>query len=191
MLGVELVDGNRVCVDVWCILYYTYSILYIITLLLYIVYYTIYYILYYTILFSSSVYTPLFLFFCSLLLFCLYIILYLIFCLYSSLLILLFSSPLLFILLDHPHPNLSSSSSSVLFLSNHLPSPISSHLPSLFPNLFSSFLLLIPTSSSIHQNPTIPIFILYLSVLGYGYLYSPIFPDNLTPHVLSEWMVEV
>jgi hypothetical protein len=37
-------------------------------------------------------------------------------------------------------------------------------------------------------------FILYLSVLTYGYLYSSSVPDlsnNLTPHVLSEWMVEV
>jgi len=33
-------------------------------------------------------------------------------------------------------------------------------------------------------------FILYLSVLGYTYLYSRL-QDNLTPHVLSEWMVEV
>jgi len=27
--------------------------------------------------------------------------------------------------------------------------------------------------------------------VGYTYLYSSSFPDNLTPHVLSEWMVEV
>jgi hypothetical protein len=30
-----------------------------------------------------------------------------------------------------------------------------------------------------------------LSVLTYTYLYSTLHQNNLTPHVLSEWMVEV
>jgi hypothetical protein len=75
-----------------------------------------------------------------------------------------------------------------------------SSIPHLFPILFLSS---IPfplqfnpyPSSSIHSSVIhIPIFILYLSVLTYTYLYSssfPIFKNNLTPHVLSEWMVEV
>jgi hypothetical protein len=45
--------------------------------------------------------------------------------------------------------------------------------------------------SSQHHTSTIPIFILYLSVLTYTYLYSINISPNLTPHVLSEWMVEV
>ena len=63
--------------------------------------------------------------------------------------------------------------------------------------------LLNQSSSSSHTLPSLPFpcslllslssilsFILYLSVLTYTYLYS-IPSDNLTPHVLSEWMVEV
>ena len=65
----------------------------------------------------------------------------------------------------------------------------------------------LPFSSNFSPSP--PIFILYLSVLTYTYLYylssilSPLpnpnlssvlssqYPKYLTPHVLSEWMVEV
>jgi hypothetical protein len=96
-----------------------------------------------------------------------------------------------------------------------LPSPILFFLPLSSSLLF--FLPNIPLTSS-HSSHLIPIFILYLSVLTYTYLYSssdtPLsspsqysfytcrylhiliyIPDSsskyLTPHVLSEWMVEV
>jgi len=50
----------------------------------------------------------------------------------------------------------------------------------------------IPSSLLLIYHP-IPTFKVYLSVVPYTYLYSfPSFPINtLTPHVLSEWMVEV
>jgi hypothetical protein len=57
-----------------------------------------------------------------------------------------------------------------------------------------TYLYSILISSDLFLLLLLPIFILYLSVLGYPYLYSllPIFQiNNLTPHVLSEWMVEV
>ena len=64
------------------------------------------------------------------------------------------------------------------------PSPLSSS------DLFFLFQSSLPSisSSPLLFHP-IPIFILYLSVLTYTYLYS--LHSNLTPHVLSEWMVEV
>ena len=88
-----------------------------------------------------------------------------------------------------------------IFLSSHLPNHLiyllfpypsqpfrSSSLPS-----HSSHLLLFLTII-LHSHLLIPTFILYVSVLGYTYLYS--FQDNhpiivLTPHKLTEWMVEV
>ena len=60
---------------------------------------------------------------------------------------------------------------------------------SLLSSVLSLTLLLLLSSSS-----PISSFKVYVSVLTYGYLYSlQIFPTitNLTPHVLSEWMVEV
>jgi hypothetical protein len=179
--------------DIRCyIVYYTYYILYII-LYYYIIYYLIlyYYILYYTLLFFCLYSSLLILQFYPPLLFIL-LDPYLIFCLYSSLLIILqFYSSLLFILLD---PYL------IFYLS--FPSNVfsSSHLSSSFPIPFTSFPLL-PNIHSILVGTYIYLFILfssillsfilYLSVLGYTYLYSNPNQNNLTPHVLSEWMVEV
>ena len=57
-------------------------------------------------------------------------------------------------------------------------------LPILSSQSFSSF----PSTFLILQINS-PHFILYVSVLGYTYLYYP--DSKLTPHVLSEWMVEV
>ena len=72
--------------------------------------------------------------------------------------------------------------------SSHLPLPplILYHLPLIYllSLLFFPYNPPLPTS--------LPIFILYLSVLGYTYLYSIYLSSKyLTPHVLSEWMVEV
>ena len=107
----------------------------------------------------------------------------------------------------------SSLSSSSLFLS--LPFPLSTSLPFLFPPQYSSFHSSPQPSTSQSSDlyspsppfPSIPIllflpnppfppsFKVYVSGLTYGYLYSlqifPISNPNLTPHVLSEWMVEV
>ena len=85
---------------------------------------------------------------------------------------LLFSSSLLFPFSPLPPSSVPSQSHSslLLFLSFILPNHLfSSHLP----------IFLFP----------LPIFILYLSVLGYGYLYYSNTPPNLTPHKLSEgWL---
>ena len=88
-------------------------------------------------------------------------------------------------------------SSSNLLLSSHLffysfPSSSNQYLSVLtYTYLYSSSnLFFIPFSSPLSSSP-IPTFILYLSVLPYGYLCSLIFQTILTPHVLSEWMVEV
>ena len=79
---------------------------------------------------------------------------------------------------------------------SHLPSPLPFLLsPSPFP--FPSFptLLSLPSSLPIllfffHHSRSSS-FILYVSVLTYTYLYSQHQSTILTPHVLSEWMVEV
>jgi hypothetical protein len=143
-----------------------YIILYII--LLYILYIIIYYYILY--LYSSS--PPIPLLFCSSVLSSssVYILYYiLIFCLYSPLLF--FSSILLF---SWP---ISSSSHSFQY----------SFYILLFPSLT------IQSSSFFYSQSSIYQFILYLSVLTYTYLYSIsiLIPNNSTPHVLSEWMVEV
>ena len=93
------------------------------------------------------------------------------------------------------------SSSSILFYSSpSLPLLISS-----FPSSSSSAPSFYKRNTSISNNPSLrnpsifnihlSHFILYVSALTYAYLYSrlifPIFKNNLTPHVLSEWMVEV
>ena len=69
----------------------------------------------------------------------------------------------------------------------------SSILPSSqsIPPSFCSYLLFRSISFSSFPLPIIT-FTLYLSIVTYGYLCSiNTFQDNLTPHVLSEWMVEV
>ena len=148
--------------DIRC---YIHILLYYI--LLYIYYYYTYYILYYTLLFSSSIFLS-----------------------FSP-------SPLLPI----------SSSSSVLLLPLILPSPLLSILIylsiqsirvgssiSLF--IFCRFQTLRTCSNHlIHPNPFHNLsppssFKVYVSAFGYPYLYSRLI-NNLTPHVLSEWMVEV
>jgi hypothetical protein len=68
-----------------------------------------------------------------------------------------------------------------------------SSIPILF-LLFLSFYPSFPDNPSLpnpSSSPIFPIFILYLSVLTYAYLCSNPNQNNLTPHVLSEWMVEV
>ena len=92
---------------------------------------------------------------------------------------------------------------SVLFLSF----PFSS-LPLLFspflPSLSRILLLPSPNHSSLFCSPSQSIslfpssFKVYVSAFGYPYLYSSSiqsfqypFPNNLTPHKLTEWMVEV
>ena len=107
----------------------------------------------------------------------------------SSLLLIFCSLPFLIYLLFFP---LSSSSDlySPLPPSYTLPSssPFHPSFPPLFRSIFlSSLFILLP----IFQSFPFPE---YLSALGYAYLYSPISlpnPKVLTPHVLSEWMVEV
>jgi hypothetical protein len=98
--------------------------------------------------------------------------------------------------------------SSLLLFSS---SPLSSHLSSSFPTILPSYIHSILVGTYIYlfiffhphllispllPNHWIPIFILYLSVLTYGYLYysDPLPPNNSTPHKLSEgclewWMV--
>ena len=129
----------------------------------------LYYILPYTILFCSSVYTLL------------------LFCSISSSL-----PPLLFIFF----------SSYLLFLSSFLSSIIPSqpfytcryfhlliYIPSSFP-FQSRYLSILKGITHLSIS-----FILYLSGVTYTYLYSSdlsnLSSSNLTPHVLSEWMVEV
>jgi hypothetical protein len=76
-----------------------------------------------------------------------------------------------------------------IFLSSQSSLPLLPH-----PNLSSSSLLFPSLTILFWSYPTFishPIFILYLSVLTYTYLYSNPNQNNLTPHVLSEWMVEV
>ena len=147
--------GVRVYVSCWCyilsytilLLYYTYTIIY------YILSYTI---ISYTILFSS-VYTLLFLFFCSI--------------------------PLLFILLD---PSLIFSSSlpmSPLFLCTF---PIILIPFTSFPFLIHSILVGTWIRLSIlFSSILLPIFILYLSVLTYTYLYYSNIPPSI-PHQQSD-----
>ena len=138
-------------------------ILYIILLYIILLYY---YILYYTLLLLRSILIfssplPIFLLFCSIL-------------------------PILFL----PHLSLP-----LLSLSFLLFRSISSSSSPLFPHPLLFFLLL--QSQSIFCSVLPPLllslpnnFILYVSVLTYTYLYSRLI-QLLTPHVLSEWMVEV
>ena len=89
--------------------------------------------------------------------------------LYYTLLIFLLQSSPIFLFPYNPsssyHPFLSSSSSHLIYL--------------LLPPMFQSI-------------SSIPIsFKVYVSVLGYAYLYSILIQEYLTPHVLSEWRVEV
>ena len=88
-----------------------------------------------------------------------------------------------------------SSSSDLLFHSPPLPQSI----PSIFcsPLLFCSFFYSLPSSFPLPSFPSSFLlsfptsFKVYVSAFTYTYLYSiPIF-QLLTPHVLSEWMVEV
>ena len=172
-------------------LYYTYYIIYYYILYYYtiiIIYYTIIHILYYTLLLFSSILSfP-----------------------FSSFPILSSSSiPIFFLfhLLFYSFPSHSQPfyTCRYLHLLIYIPfflfsSDLSPSVP--LPLLFFPF----PIIGSISSYPlpnipfpySIPIFILYLSVVPYTYLCSPIFPPifhqlpkYLTPHVLSEWMVEV
>ena len=150
-----------------------YIVLYII--LLYII---IYYILYYIL------YIHIYIIYYILLL--LYYILYLI--LYSSLpLIYLLSFSLLssFLFSSISHSSLISNLSLLLISSSSLPFY---SFPTPLPFLFRSIPPIIPSFP-------IPIlsFKVYVSAFGYPYLCSfDLFSsNNLTPHVLSEWMVEV
>jgi len=104
---------------------------------------------------------------------------------------LLFCSPLLYLLFF----------CSIFFIPP-LPLPnIHSILVGSYIYLFILFSFILFFLSHLSQSPLIyhlfhlpilfPIFILYLSVLTYTYLYSRLIFSNLTPHVLSEWMVEV
>ena len=111
------------------------------------------------------------------------------------------SSDLSFLLPLSSLPFLSHPSSSILYVSalgyTYLYSSIlkiylqfCSPPPSQYSFQVCSILLFLPFSSPL----SFPIFILYVSVLGYAYLYSRLIfliPNILTPHVLSEWMVEV
>jgi hypothetical protein len=168
---------------VWCLCYYI-----IYYTLLYIIYYIIYYIiihillylilLYYYILYIYIYYTLL------------YIIYYTI--LSSSLPLLFFPNlpPLLFFLSSPPLPILfyQPSPSSPLFFS-----PIPGILVGTRIRLFISHQDIPRQSSDLYSSISHPIsFILYLSGVGYSYLYTlQIFPDNLTPHKVSvvclEW----
>ena len=127
-----------------------------------ILYYTLYYyILLYYIILLYYTYTYI-------------IIIYLI--LYSSLLLFLFLFPFLLSSLLFPSQS-SDLSSFPSFLPNpqsiiYLPFIPNPKYPQSFPPPFSSF-------------------ILYVSAFGSTYLYTPPSNNNLTPHVLSEWMVEV
>ena len=153
-----------------------YTIIHILLLLLYIILYLIlyYYILYYYILYNT-------------------LLIYFFFLFFSSLLSLLLPSqhptPLF------PSPNLIQSIrvgtyiTLFIFLQYSLPSSHSFYTCLYFPMfiyiLFSSFDLF-----SLFPSPPISSFKVYVSGLTYGYLYS-ILIQFLTPHVLSEWMVEV
>ena len=141
----------------------TYGVIVIYYIILY-YYYIIYYILYYIIYYYYYI------------LYILYLILY-----SSSLLI--YFPPILFSFPSSSYlPFLFYSSSS----SQSFSSPSSSHHPIQSIRVGSSLCLFM-------FNPDLFLssFILYLSVLTYTYLYSSRFPKYLTPHVLSEWMVEV
>ena len=71
-----------------------------------------------------------------------------------------------------------------------LPSICSSSSSSLISSCSFLFHSLPPSQSIYLSLPSLPIFILYVSAFGYPYLYSRLI-QLLTPHVLSEWMVEV
>ena len=79
------------------------------------------------------------------------------------------SFPILFFLFSPP----------LQFYSSPFPSP---------PNPLPIYLLFLPSYLSIIIH--LSHFILYVSAFGYPYLYSRLI-QLLTPHVLSEWMVEV
>jgi hypothetical protein len=65
----------------------------------------------------------------------------------------------------------------------------------LYSSIFCSLLFLSTFPQSSTPNIPfllyLPIFILYVSVFTYSHLYSRLIFPKLTPHVLSEWMVEV
>ena len=96
---------------------------------------------------------------------------------------------LLYYIILYSFPNLSP-----LIFPFLLPNHSSFPFPSIF--LFSLLSSYSQSISPICSSPlfsSIPIFILYVSVLGYPYLYyhPTISPKFLTPHKLTEWMVEV
>ena len=93
----------------------------------------------------------------------------------------------------------------ILYIYYTLPSSDLSSFSLLFPSLLFLFPLPFPILSSHSQSsssPSLPLlfhlilfqslsFPEYLSAFGYPYLYTLPSQNNLTPHVLSEWMVEV